>query len=306
MLTRSHTVMSRASYAALVQRWWPGSMLVNTERLQGGVSADVSRLDLKQASGSNLSVVLRAHGESHSGHTVQTEFDLLDALLAKGLPVAQPLAVDDSKSLLPNDYLVLTFIGGSSLIESPDRAAYIEGAAEMLAQIHETPVEGLPELPARREPLPEAFDYWPQGPEWEELKTNLQQASFAPFSGKTVLCHGDFWPENILWQEGRITGVLDWEDAALGDPLSDLACSRLEFRYRFGISGMQQFTEAYAAKRPFEVERLALWQIYVASAAQYFMGEWELPADQEAHMLKTALQAIREAEETLTYGAPLI
>ena len=36
------------------------------------------------------------------------------------------------------------------------------------------------------------------------------------------------------------------------------------------------------------------------------MGEWGLPADQEAHMLKTALQAIREAEETLTSGAPLI
>ena len=298
--------MSLASYATLVQRWWPGSMLVNIERLQGGVSADVSRLDLKQASGSHLSVVLRAHGESHSGHPAQTEFDLLQALFVKGLPVAQPLAVDETKSLLPNDYLVLTFIGGSSLIESPDHAAYIERAAEMLARIHQTPVEGLPELPARREPLPEVFDYWPQGPEWEELKTHLQHASFAPFSGKTVLCHGDFWPENILWQEGRITGVLDWEDAALGDPLSDLACSRLEFRYRFGVSGMQRFTEAYAAKRPFEVERLALWQIYVAAAAQCFMGEWGLPADQEAHMLKTALQAIREAEEALTSGAPLI
>ena len=111
-------------------------MLVNIERLQGGVSADVSRLDLKQASGSHLSVVLRAHGESHSGHPAQTEFDLLQALFVKGLPVARPRAVDESKSLLPNDYLVLTFIGGSSLIESPDHAAYIERAAEMLSLIH--------------------------------------------------------------------------------------------------------------------------------------------------------------------------
>ena len=131
--------MSLASYATLVQRWWPGSMLVNIERLQGGVSADVSQLNLKQASGSHLSVVLRAHGENHSGHPAQTEFDLLQALFVKGLPVAQPLAVDETKSLLPNDYLVLTFIGGSSLIESPDHAAYVERAAEMLARIHQTP-----------------------------------------------------------------------------------------------------------------------------------------------------------------------
>jgi len=298
--------MSLASYAPLVQRWWPGSTLLDTERLQGGVSADVSRLDLKQADGSNLSVVLRAHGESHSGHTAQLEFDLLDALFSKGLPVAKPLAVDESKSLLANDYLVLAFVGGSSLIEPPDQASCIERAAEMLARIHQIPVEGLPGLPARHEPLPEVFGYWPQGAEWEALKTHLEQASIEPFSGDDSLCHGDFWPENILWREGRIAGVLDWEDAALGDPLSDLACSRLEFRYRFGASGMQRLTKAYAASLPFDVERLALWQIYVAAAAQCFMSEWGLPAHKERHMRKTALHAIREAGEFLMNGTPFL
>jgi len=39
---------------------------------------------------------------------------------------------------------------------------------------------------------------------------------------KPVLLHGDFWPGNVLWKDGRIAAVIDWEDAALGDPLADL------------------------------------------------------------------------------------
>lgn len=35
--------------------------------------------------------------------------------------------------------------------------------------------------------------------------------------------HGDLWYGNLLIDEDRMTGVIDWEDAALGDPALDLA-----------------------------------------------------------------------------------
>jgi len=38
-----------------------------------------------------------------------------------------------------------------------------------------------------------------------------------------VLRHGDLGPEHLLTTDGRITGVIDWTDAALGDPALDLA-----------------------------------------------------------------------------------
>jgi aminoglycoside phosphotransferase (APT) family kinase protein len=37
------------------------------------------------------------------------------------------------------------------------------------------------------------------------------------------LCHGDVGPGNFLHQSGRVTALLDWEFAHLGDPLDDLA-----------------------------------------------------------------------------------
>ncbi|MEU8223129.1 phosphotransferase [Kribbella sp. NPDC048915] len=39
---------------------------------------------------------------------------------------------------------------------------------------------------------------------------------------RTALVHCDFGPEHILMTDGRITGVIDWTDAVIGDPALDL------------------------------------------------------------------------------------
>jgi aminoglycoside phosphotransferase (APT) family kinase protein len=40
---------------------------------------------------------------------------------------------------------------------------------------------------------------------------------------RIVLCHGDVGPGNFLHENGRVTALLDWEFAHLGDPHDDLA-----------------------------------------------------------------------------------
>lgn len=37
------------------------------------------------------------------------------------------------------------------------------------------------------------------------------------------LVHGDFGSNNVLVTDGRVTGVIDWSEAVVGDPLYDLA-----------------------------------------------------------------------------------
>jgi aminoglycoside phosphotransferase (APT) family kinase protein len=43
--------------------------------------------------------------------------------------------------------------------------------------------------------------------------------------GGTVVVHGDFGPQNMLFdlEAGTVTGVLDWESAHVGGPVEDLA-----------------------------------------------------------------------------------
>jgi aminoglycoside phosphotransferase (APT) family kinase protein len=46
--------------------------------------------------------------------------------------------------------------------------------------------------------------------------------------------------------------VIDWEDAAIGCPLADLANARLELLWAAGGEAMEEFTRRYTAMEPVE------------------------------------------------------
>jgi hypothetical protein len=60
-------------------------------------------------------------------------------------------------------------------------------------------------------------------------------ASFRPADGATwrftsrplgpgeLICHNDAAPYNVVWRDGRIAGLFDWDVAGPGNPLQDLA-----------------------------------------------------------------------------------
>ena len=50
-----------------------------------------------------------------------------------------------------------------------------------------------------------------------------QLAASVPSATRVSLCHGDAGPGNFLHDAGRVTALLDWEFAHLGDPHDDLA-----------------------------------------------------------------------------------
>jgi aminoglycoside phosphotransferase (APT) family kinase protein len=78
------------------------------------------------------------------------------------------------------------------------------------------------------------------------------------------LVHGDYWSGNILWEHGVITGILDWEDAAWGDPGFDIAYCRMEML----IDGMDEaaatFLDTYQTITGNPVANLGLCELAVA------------------------------------------
>jgi hypothetical protein len=41
--------------------------------------------------------------------------------------------------------------------------------------------------------------------------------------GRAIICHNDIAPYNVVAADGHLAGIIDWDQAAPGDPLSDLA-----------------------------------------------------------------------------------
>jgi aminoglycoside phosphotransferase (APT) family kinase protein len=62
---------------------------------------------------------------------------------------------------------------------------------------------------------------------------------------REALVHGDFRPGNVLFDEGRIVGILDWEMAHVGDPLEDLAWAYRSLWSPKRFVPIEEFVTAY-------------------------------------------------------------
>ncbi len=294
MLTLDDENLHRA-----VERYATGAVPEFIERMEGGVSAEVYRLALLRPNGNREDVVLRIHGATHCGHGAELEFHILKALFQAGISVPKPLSLDASCSLLENPYLIIAFVEGASDFAQPMRKESAETMVEALISVHEVPVDIMPALPRRADPMPELLEFLPTDAEWNDFRGYLKRLKNSHFAGSDVVLHGDFWPANLIWSDGQIAAILDWEDAALGDPLSDVACAGLELRYIHGKEGQALFEKVYAKHRKTDRHRLALWHAYVSSAALKYMGDWGLESIKEEHMRKTAHDTLREAASAL-------
>ena len=87
----------------------------------------------------------------------------------------------------------------------------------------------------------------------------------APAADRTVLCHGDAGPGNFLFEGARVTALLDWEFAHLGDPLDDLAWVSVRAHLLGGFGdlahGFRSWREASGLR--FEVARVEYYRALV-------------------------------------------
>ncbi|NBU29785.1 MAG: DUF1679 domain-containing protein, partial [Caulobacteraceae bacterium] len=235
--------MSPEQIAAAVSRHFPLTTLGTAQPLKGGVSANVYRLDLAASDGAQRSVVLREKGKS--GLETVVEFSLLVALHKAGLPTPFPIALDDGLRDATPPFMLMSFVEGGSQIPEHQVEPRLLTMAQTLAAVHALPTRALPKLPLRLDPLSEVLDLLPAGDEWALLRSHCAALGSSPYDGVPVLLHGDFWPQNLIWNGDRIAAILDWEDAALGDPLSDLACAILELKYLYDDAKVDRFQAAY-------------------------------------------------------------
>jgi Ser/Thr protein kinase RdoA (MazF antagonist) len=120
-----------------------------------------------------------------------------------------------------------------------------------------------------------------------------------PQQNHSVLLHGDYWPGNVLWREGQLVAVVDWEDAAVGDPLADLANSRLELLWAFGVTAMEAFTAHYHALRPIDLTYLPYWDLWAALRPAGKLSKWGVDPDTEKGMREGHRIFINQAFEQL-------
>lgn len=82
-------------------------------------------------------------------------------------------------------------------------------------------------------------------------------------NGKTNLCHGDFHPQNILYNEEK-HWVIDWGGASRGDPEAD-ACMTYFYEKRSSSHFADTYLHSYCKNSNVKQDKIFAWLPVIAA-----------------------------------------
>lgn len=299
------TGRDEATFARLVDAARPGARLAGLTPLHGGVSATITAVEIVTLDGLRERLVVRQHGERDralTGNVALVEYRLLQVLTEAGYPAPAPVFVDPDAVFFPAPVVVVGYIDGApdlTLAHIPDGARQM---ADALARLHaiDLPERERASLPAVRDTLRRLLFAAPEdrkmSPDERRVREAMVRAWPAIPERPAVLLHGDFWPGNLLWSDGKMIGVIDWEDAATGDPMFDLAAARLELHWARDGHTVDELTRRYLAQAGMaEPDDLPFWDLGAALDPLLNLHTWGHPPDTEAMMRRKLVGFIDDA-----------
>jgi aminoglycoside phosphotransferase (APT) family kinase protein len=221
---------------------FPGARdeVVSVRTIHGGYSKRTTLVD-GSVDGVRQEFVLRQAPAGLSARSLEPEFHLLQSLATTGVPAPLPLWIDAADNALGGPFFATRRAVGFNIGDvwgsAGATAATCQDVAEIYAHLHQVPTDGLVTPVSRRvtpselaatiakqestlrqrgipvEPVLAALLEW--------LRRNLPDAAPRP-----SLLHGDAAFSNLLVTDGRVTAVVDWEAAHVGNPAEELAYLR--------------------------------------------------------------------------------
>jgi len=101
-----------------------------------------------------------------------------------------------------------------------------------------------------------------------------------PSQAQAAICHGDFHPLNILADNGKPTGVIDWPNVVIAEPAMDVGSAIANISavpinvpwalrvaaQQAAIVVLRRYERAYRARRPLDAEAVRYYQVFRAVA----------------------------------------
>jgi len=249
--------------------------------LAGGGSCEVFAIDR----GAARWVLRRAprHASSATAHDVLREFRILDAIKDEPVRIARPVISCADPAVFGAPFYVMERIDGSPIRQRvPDAWAAapeahgraLEELVDALIAIHAVDWQtcGLGDMAPKPDYLTRQLVRWLDQldsyggrdlPAAREVGDWLE--ANRPGDRPHALCHGDYKLDNVLFAPQappHLLAVVDWEMAAIGDPLVDLAWAMIfhpghEGTMRLGMADEPRFAVEHLPDRAALVERYA-------------------------------------------------
>jgi aminoglycoside phosphotransferase (APT) family kinase protein len=249
------------------------------------------------------------------GHS--TEAALIEAARAKGVTAPEVVAVLEEGDGLGSGFVMRALPGTADpklILACDDPVGLLKQTARDLARIHrlrqgDVP-EGVPVMDYRAAIADLKAQFMEAGGDRPIIALGLKWLeNNCPPEVEPVLNHGDYRMGNLLVEGSRLTGVLDWEIAHLGDPHEDLAFGCMAVwrfarydRPALGLGSIEDYIAAYEAEAGVTIDpaRFRFWTIYRtvwwALGCFKMAAQWRSGADR---MLERVVISRRTSEQEL-------
>ena len=290
----------------LLARVMPGSSLLNVELLPGSFSNHTHRVEVRLPDRNLHRIVVRRYkifGDYDRGEKARREFKTFELLNQNRVPAPQVLLLDETGEILGAPGIVTGFVEGSLLFEAPANVMdWARKLARMLAKIHSIPcgkeersflLKGNSEASwfLKYDSPPTYMQEYPGGADlWEMLQELYPNIRAVPPS----LLHIDYWSGNILWHKNEISAVLDWEEAAYGDPAIDVAYARMNMFLMGLMEAADEFLRVYESATGRKIENLGFWELAASVRPMIDPIDWKVDATTGMNIL---LQFIESAKQ---------
>lgn len=207
------------------------------QRQFGGNARQAFRFDTRSADGRTLPRILLSQvAAKHVESNTVDEYAVLAALNGAGVRAPAAVALDAEGVVTGAPAIVLERLDGDAgaveFLRGRDLAAghaLTEDLALATADLHRFDWKAAG-LIAGADPVMAQIEYWEANFRRHRLEALPAMAwlfgwlrANAPTCSRLSLVHGDLRPGNFLYRRDRVTALLDWEMAHVGDPAEDIA-----------------------------------------------------------------------------------
>jgi aminoglycoside phosphotransferase (APT) family kinase protein len=223
-------------------------------------------IEVQGAAGGMYSLLLRRYHDlsrlgSDPWYSAANEAAALRLLLLSPVPAPLLVAADLEGTVCGVPALLTTQLAGRVVWDPDDMDDYMRQMALSLAAIHSAP-GAQDDLNAYR---PYYSRAQVSAPSWSNRGTMwgraIEVAFGEPAASRACFIHRDYHPFNILWTQGRLSGVVDWPTAAWGPPGIDLARMRINLAGELGLEVAARFLEIYDEVTGQAADRHPYWDL---------------------------------------------
>jgi aminoglycoside phosphotransferase (APT) family kinase protein len=296
MVENSLDVFPEATAYALLERIVPGSSLLKIEVLPGSFSNHTHLVEIRLPNGNLYKIVVRRYkvfGDYDRGEKAHREFKTFELLNRHQVPAPEPLLLDVSGEILGSPGIVTGFVEGNLIMEVPsDAIDWVRKLAITLARIHSIPCGN-----AEQEFLLKGNDqaawfleydippqYMQAYPGGADLWHTIRELSASFHADSPSLLHIDYWSGNILWHKNEISAVLDWEEAASGDPAVDMAYARMNMVLMGAPNAADEFLRVYESEMGRKIKNLGFWELAAAVRPMVDPVDWNVTETEDSNM----------------------